>query len=154
MYSVVPKLPVIFFGHGSPMNAIEENEFTRGWSQSSKNMPKPKAILCISAHWETVGTFVTAMTKPRTIHDFGGFPWELFAVQYPAQGSDWLVDEVKKIIKTTNLQSDFDWGLDHGAWSVLRHLYPQADIPIVQLSLDYTQDAQYHFDLAQQLISL
>ena len=148
------KMPVLFIGHGNPMNAIEDNEFSRGWRSIAATLPKPKAILIVSAHWETKGTFVTAMEKPKTIHDFGGFPKELFAVEYPANGSKWLADEAKNAATTTTVGLDEAWGLDHGAWSILKHLYPAADIPVVQFSLDYTKDAQYHFDLAKELQSL
>jgi len=147
-------MPVLFVGHGSPMNAIEDNEFSKGWKAIAKTLPKPKAILCISAHWETKGTFVTAMEHPKTIHDFGGFPRALFDVQYPAQGSKWLADETKNIITQTEVAMDEAWGFDHGCWSVLKHLYPEADVPVIQLSLDYTKDAQYHYNLAQQLAPL
>jgi 4,5-DOPA dioxygenase extradiol len=147
-------MPVLFIGHGSPMNAIEDNEFTTAWKAVAKTIPKPTAILCISAHWETSGTFVTAMEKPKTIHDFGGFPKALFDARYPAPGSKWLADETKKIITSTNVGLDEAWGLDHGSWSVLKQLYPAADVPVIELSLDYTKDAQYHFDLAQQLAGL
>jgi 4,5-DOPA dioxygenase extradiol len=148
------KMPVFFIGHGSPMNAIEDNEFSRGWRDAAKSIPKPTAILMVSAHWETKGTFVTAMERPKTIHDFGGFPKELFAAEYPAKGSKWLAEETKKIIEPTSVGLDESWGLDHGAWSVLKHLYPDADIPVVQLSLDYTKDTQYHYNLAKQLQAL
>ncbi len=148
------KMPVLFLGHGSPMNAIEENEFVAGWRTIGKTLPKPNAILCISAHWETKGTFVTAMEKPRTIHDFGGFPQALFDVQYPALGSPELAAETKTIVKSTEIGLDDQWGLDHGAWSVIKHLYPNADIPVIQMSLDQGQNAQYHYDLARELSSL
>lgn len=148
------KMPVLFLGHGSPMNAIEENEFVNGFRKLAKNLPKPNAILCVSAHWETKGTFVTAMQNPPTIHDFGGFPKELFAVQYPAPGSPQLANETKALITKTEVGLDHKWGLDHGAWSVIKHLYPNADIPVIQLSLDYSQTPQYHYELAQQLKSL
>jgi 4,5-DOPA dioxygenase extradiol len=148
------KMPVLFLGHGSPMNAIEENEFVTGFRTIGKTIPKPKAILVISAHWETRGTFVTAMDKPRTIHDFGGFPQTLFDVQYPAPGSPELAAETKRIIQTTTVELDEKWGLDHGAWSVVKHLYPDADVPVIQMSMDYTQGAQYHYDLAKQLAVL
>jgi 4,5-DOPA dioxygenase extradiol len=147
-------MPVLFLGHGSPMNAIEENEFVTGFRNIGKEIPKPKVILCISAHWETSGTFVTAMEKPKTIHDFGGFPDELFAVQYPAPGSPELAKELKKIIKKTEVGLDEKWGLDHGCWSVVKHLYPHADVPIIQMSLDYNQPAKYHYELAKELSSL
>jgi len=146
--------PVLFVGHGSPMNAIEQNEFTNGWQNVSQNLPKPAAILCISAHWETKGTFVTAMEKPNTIHDFGGFPQQLFDVQYPAPGSPELAAETQNLIEKTAVGLDNSWGLDHGAWSVIKHFFPEADVPVIQLSLDYRQDAQYHYDLAKQLAAL
>ena len=144
-------MPVLFLGHGSPMNAIEENEFVFAFRQLGKDLVKPNAILCISAHWETKGTFVTAMQNPRTIHDFGGFPQALFDVQYPAKGSPELAIETKKIITKTEVGLDDKWGLDHGAWSVIKHLYPNADIPVIQMSIDYSQPALYHFELAKQL---
>jgi 4,5-DOPA dioxygenase extradiol len=147
-------MPVLFVGHGSPMNAIEDNLFSRAWREVGQNLPRPKAILCISAHWETWGTAVTAMQQPRTIHDFGGFPQELYDVQYNAPGSPWLAEETKGVIQKTSVALDQDWGLDHGCWSVLRGLYPDAGIPVVQLSLDYTQSAQYHYDMAKELASL
>ncbi|HRE78816.1 MAG TPA: 4,5-DOPA dioxygenase extradiol [Flavobacterium sp.] len=148
------KMPVLFLGHGSPMNAIEENEFVTGFRNIAKQIPKPNAILCISAHWETKGTFVTAMENPNTIHDFGGFPKELFAVQYPAPGSPDLALETKSLITTTEVGLDDKWGLDHGAWSVIKHLYPNAEIPVIQMSIDYSQSPQYHYELAQQIKSL
>jgi 4,5-DOPA dioxygenase extradiol len=148
------KMPVLFLGHGSPMNAIEENEFVAGFRKVGKEIEKPNAILCISAHWETKGTFVTAMEKPRTIHDFGGFPKELFEVQYPALGSPDLAKETKSIITKTEVGLDDKWGLDHGAWSVIRHMYPNADVPIIQMSLDYSKSPQYHYELAKELASL
>ena len=147
-------MPVLFFGHGSPMNAIEENEFVAEWRNIGKTLPKPKAILCISAHWETRGTFVTAMENPTTIHDFGGFPKELFDKQYPAPGSPELAKETKNLIKKTDIGLDEKWGLDHGCWSVLSRIYPNADVPIIQMSLDYYQTPQYHFELAKELASL
>ena len=153
-FSETEKMPVLFLGHGSPMNAIEENEFTKGWKEAGKALPKPKAILCVSAHWETRGTFVTAMDKPQTIHDFGGFPQQLFDVQYPALGSPQLAKETKNTIKKTEVGLDDKWGLDHGAWSVIKHLYPNADVPVIQLSLDYQQNPQYHYELAKELSSL
>jgi 4,5-DOPA dioxygenase extradiol len=149
-----PMMPVLFLGHGSPMNAIEENEFVTGWRNIGKTIPKPNAILCISAHWETRGTFVTAMEKPGTIHDFGGFPTELYEVQYPAPGSPELAKETKTLIKKAEVGLDDKWGLDHGCWSVVKHLYPDADIRVIQLSLDYLQSPQYHYDLSKELSSL
>ena len=149
-----PKMPVLFLGHGSPMNAIEQNEFVRGFRNSVKGIPKPSAILCVSAHWETKGTFVTAMQKPATIHDFGGFPKALFDQQYPAPGSPELALMTKNLIKKTQVGLDEKWGLDHGAWTVIKHLYPNADVPIIQMSLDYYQTPQYHYELAKELASL
>lgn len=148
------KMPVLFLGHGSPMNAIEENQFVVGFRDIAKTLPTPKAILCISAHWYTSGTKVTAMEMPRTIHDFGGFPKELFEVQYPVKGSPELAQETKSILQPTLVELDEKWGLDHGAWSVIKHLYPNADIPVIQMSIDYTKPAQYHYELAQKLNSL
>lgn len=148
------KMPVLFLGHGSPMNAIEENEFVTGFRNIAKEIPKPNAILCVSAHWETKGTFVTAMQNPPTIHDFGGFPKELFAVQYPAPGSPDLAKVTKTLITKTEVGLDDKWGLDHGAWSVIKHLYPNANIPVIQMSIDYSQTPQYHYELAQQIKSL
>lgn len=153
-FTSTEKMPVLFLGHGSPMNAIEENEFVAGFRNMGKTITKPNAILCVSAHWETKGTFVTAMENPTTIHDFGGFPKALFDVQYPALGSPDLARETKSLIKTTEIGLDDKWGLDHGAWSVIKHLYPDADVPVIQLSLDYNQPPQYHYDLARQLKSL
>jgi 4,5-DOPA dioxygenase extradiol len=147
-------MPLLFVGHGSPMNAIEENEFVNGWRSIAKELPKPNAILCISAHWETDGTQVTAMEKPRTIHDFGGFPPKLYAVEYPAHGSPELADETKSSVTKANISFDESWGLDHGCWSVLKHLYPSAEIPIVQLSLDYKKTPQSHYELAKELSAL
>jgi 4,5-DOPA dioxygenase extradiol len=153
--SAIPmKMPVLFLGHGNPMNAIEENEFVTGWRNIVKMFPKPAAILCISAHWETRGTFVTAMEKPRTIHDFGGFPEALYAVQYPAPGSPQLANDTKEIITKTNIGLDDKWGLDHGCWSVVKHLFPKADIPVIEMSLDYEQTPQFHYDLAKELALL
>ena len=149
-----PKMPVLFLGHGSPMNAIEENEFVEGFRNIGKSIPRPNAILCVSAHWETRGTFVTAMEKPKTIHDFGGFPKALYDVQYPAPGNPQLANEAKSLIKSANIELDHKWGLDHGAWSVIKHLYPEADVPVVQMSLDYYQTPQYHYDLMKELASL
>ena len=148
------KMPVLFLGHGSPMNAIENNEFTRGWSQAAQSIPVPNAILCVSAHWETRGTQVTAMEKPQTIHDFGGFPKELFDVQYPAPGSPELAKVTKEMVKKTEVGLDHKWGLDHGAWSVIKSFYPKADVPVVQLSLDYYRTTQEHYDLAKELAGL
>jgi 4,5-DOPA dioxygenase extradiol len=153
-FSSTNKMPVLFLGHGSPMNAIEENEFVAGFRKVGKEIEKPNAILCISAHWETKGTFVTAMEKPKTIHDFGGFPKELFDVQYPASGSPELALETQSIVTKTDVGLDDKWGLDHGAWSVIKHMYPEADVPVVQMSLDYSKPPQYHYELAKELASL
>jgi len=147
-------MPVLFLGHGSPMNAIEDNQFAEGFRTIAKTLPRPNAILCISAHWFTIGTKVTAMENPPTIHDFYGFPKELFEVQYPAKGSPELAKEIKKLLYITTVALDKNWGLDHGTWSVIKHLYPKADIPVIQLSIDSTKPASYHYDLAQQLIPL
>ena len=148
------KMPVLFLGHGSPMNAIEENEFVTEFKKLGKELVRPNAILCISAHWETKGTFVTAMQNPPTIHDFGGFPQALFDVQYPAPGSPELAQQTKNIITKTEVGLDEKWGLDHGAWSVIKHLYPNADVPVIQLSIDYSQPAKYHYELAKEISSL
>ena len=153
-FETTEMMPVLFVGHGSPMNAIEDNVFSREMKTMGKKLARPKAILMISAHWETKGTFVTAMEQPKTIHDFGGFPQALFDVQYPAPGSIWLAEETKKTITTANVELDTSWGFDHGCWSVTKNMFPEADIPIIQFSLDYTKDAQYHYDLAKQLASL
>ncbi|MBL7981168.1 MAG: 4,5-DOPA dioxygenase extradiol [Flavobacteriales bacterium] len=149
-----PPLPVLFLGHGSPMNAIEDNEFSRGWQGIGKDLPRPHAILCISAHWETRGTFVTGMEKPRTIHDFGGFPQALFDVQYPAPGSPTLAERTQQAVTSTHIGIDHQWGLDHGAWSVIIHLFPKADVPVVQLSLDRSLSPQQHYELARELAVL
>ncbi|MCC6723271.1 MAG: 4,5-DOPA dioxygenase extradiol [Saprospiraceae bacterium] len=153
-FSNTDKMPLLFLGHGSPMNAIEENEFVQGFRQIGKEIPRPNAILCVSAHWETNGTWVTAMDKPQTIHDFGGFPQALFDVQYPAPGSPDLAKETKDLIKSTQVGLDDKWGLDHGAWTVLKHLYPNADVPIIQLSLDYRRTPQQHYELAKEIAAL
>ena len=148
------KMPVIFVGHGSPMNAIEKNEFSIKWNNIGSQLPVPELILCISAHWETDGTHVTAMKDPRTIHDFYGFPEDLYKINYPAPGSPERAEETKKIITETEVVLDNQWGLDHGCWSVLYHMYPQANIPVVQLSLDRTKPPEYHYNLAKQLAAL
>ena len=147
-------MPVLFLGHGSPMNAIEENEFVRGFRSVGKSLPRPRAILVISAHWQTHGTFVTAMENPRTIYDFSGFPPALYHVKYPAPGSPDLARDTKNLIQKTDVGLDEKWGLDHGAWSVVKHLYPDADIPVVEMSLDYNKPPQYHYELAKELSTL
>ena len=148
------KLPVLFVGHGSPMNGIEDNEFSRTWAKLGKDIPKPKAVLVISAHWLTKGTHITAMDNPKTIHDFGGFPKELYEIEYPAKGDSALAKATSQLITSTTLGMDHDWGLDHGTWTVVRHFYPEATIPVLQLSIDYNKPAQYHYDLAKQILSL
>lgn len=153
-FSNTEKMPVLFLGHGSPMNAIEENQFVTGFLNLAKTLPKPNAILCISAHWFTNGTKVTAMEIPRTIHDFGGFPQELFEVQYPAKGSPELATITQELLLPTAVELDGLWGLDHGAWSVIKHLYPDANVPVIQMSIDYTKSGQYHFELAKKLSAL
>ncbi len=147
-------MPVVFIGHGSPMNGIEDNEFSKHWKEAAQKMPTPKAVIVISAHWLTHGTKVTAMDHPKTIHDFGGFPKELFAVQYPAPGDAQLALETKQLIKSTDVGLDHDWGLDHGTWTVVRHMYPDAKIPVLQLSIDYSKPASYHYELAKELAAL
>jgi 4,5-DOPA dioxygenase extradiol len=147
-------MPALFVGHGNPMNAISENEYTSGWRQTAESLPMPRAVLCISAHWETNGTMVTAMEKPRTIHDFGGFPRRLHEVEYPAPGDPVLARETAEIIHNAPVQLDHEWGLDHGTWSVLRHLFPQANIPVLQLSLDFHKPPQQHYELGNELAAL
>ena len=147
-------MPVLFLGHGSPMNAIEENEFVAGFRKAGQSLPRPRAILCISAHWETKGTYVTAMENPPTIHDFGGFPQALVEVRYPAPGSPELAIQTQALVHKADIGLDQQWGLDHGAWSVIKHLYPMADVPVIEMSLDYSQPPRYHFELAAELASL
>jgi len=145
------KMPVLFVGHGNPMNAIEENEFVQGFRKVASEIDHPNSILCISAHWETRGTMVTGMKNPPTIHDFGGFPRELYEVQYPASGNPELAREIRESITTKSVHLDMNWGLDHGAWSVIKHMYPKADVPVIQLSLDHTKGARHHYDLAKEI---
>jgi 4,5-DOPA dioxygenase extradiol len=147
-------MPALFVGHGSPMNAIEENEFTLGWKSIAQSIPRPTSILCISAHWETSGTFFTSMEKPATIHDFGGFPSELYEIQYPAPGNPDLALEIKEDVVKNETGLDQLWGLDHGCWSVIKHMYPAADIPVIQMSLDYNKTPKAHYDLAKELAPL
>ena len=158
LYTAFPQteelLPALFVGHGNPMNAIEDNAFSRAWESVGKALPTPKAILCVSAHWETKGTHVTAMPHPQTIHDFGGFPKELFAVEYPAPGSPELAALTQQSIESTTIGLDQEWGLDHGSWSVLCRMFPKAQVPIVQLSLDRTQPPEFHYALGQELKKL
>ena len=147
-------MPVLFIGHGSPMNGIEDNEFSRRWTQMAREIPTPAAVLVVSAHWFSKGTKVTAMDFPETIHDFGGFPQQLFDVQYPAPGNPALAKETASLLHSAHVELDHDWGLDHGTWTVVRHMYPDAKIPVLQLSIDYTKNPQYHYDLAAELYEL
>jgi len=146
--------PVFFIGHGSPMNGIEQNIFSKKWQEIGKTIDLPCAVLVVSPHWLTTGTLVTAMSEPKTIHDFGGFPKELFDVQYPAPGSPFLAEETAKLITSTNVGLDHDWGLDHGTWTVVRHMFPDANVPVLQLSMDYNKPAAYHYNLAKELYNL
>ena len=148
------RLPALFVGHGSPMNAIEDSVFSRDWETLAGRIPRPEVILCVSAHWETEGTWVTAMPVPRTIHDFSGFPETLYKKQYPAPGAPEWAGKIKKLVRKASVGLDDKWGLDHGTWSVLCRMYPKADIPVIQLSLDATQPASYHYELARELAPL
>ena len=145
------RLPALFLGHGSPMNALQSNAWTRGWSALGAALPRPRAVLAVSAHWYIERTAVTAMAEPRTIHDFGGFPRELFAVRYPAAGHPVLAARVQRLLAPLSVAADHDWGLDHGTWSVLCHLFPRADVPVVQLSIDETQPPAFHYELGTRL---
>jgi 4,5-DOPA dioxygenase extradiol len=147
-------MPTLFIGHGNPMNAIEDTEFSRAWSEVAKSLPKPKAVLCISAHWETEGTRVTAMAQPRTIHDFYGFPRLLAEKLYPAPGSPKLAHMAQGMVQGAPTALDMNWGLDHGAWSVLCRMFPEADVPVVQLSLDKRKAPAFHYELGRELIGL
>jgi 4,5-DOPA dioxygenase extradiol len=147
-------MPALFIGHGSPMNGIEDNEFSRRWAAMANQIPTPAAVIVISAHWLTKGTRITAMEFPKTIHDFGGFPDELYTVQYPAPGNPQLANETALLVQNEKVILDHDWGLDHGAWTVVKHMYPHANIPILQLSIDYNKDPKSHFDIAKQLMAL
>lgn len=148
------RMPAIFFGHGNPMNALADNAWTRAWVQIGRAVPKPKAILCISAHWYIPGVAVTTMKRPRTIHDFGGFPRELFEVEYPAPGLPELATRVNELLGGQAVLDSSHWGLDHGTWSVLCHVFPEADIPVVQLGINETEPAAFHYDLAKKLVPL
>jgi 4,5-DOPA dioxygenase extradiol len=147
-------MPVLFIGHGSPMNGIEDNEFSNRWKKLAKEIPVPKAVVVVSAHWLTRGTRITSMNFPKTIHDFSGFPKELFNVQYNAPGSPSLAVETKALVHSTDVELDHDWGLDHGTWTIIRHMYPEANIPVLQLSIDYTKGPKYHYELAKELTEL
>jgi 4,5-DOPA dioxygenase extradiol len=147
-------MPVLFVGHGSPMNGIEDTEFSQRWTLMAKEVPLPKAVLVVSAHWFTQGTKITAMDFPETIHDFGGFPQALFDVRYPAPGNPALAKETAALVHSAHVELDHDWGLDHGTWTVVRHMYPDANIPVLQLSIDFTKGPQYHYELAKELYSL
>ncbi len=144
-------MPALFIGHGSPMNAVEDNPFSSKWQAVGQTLPRPEAILCISAHWETAGTQVTAMSQPATLYDFYGFPQALYEMQYPAPGAPELARSIKAAIQETTIHLDFSWGLDHGAWSVLCRMFPGANVPVLQLSLDFDQPARAHYQLGQKL---
>ena len=148
------KMPAVFVGHGNPMFAITDNPYKSKWEELGKKFPSPKAILCVSAHWLTKGTAVTMTDKPKTIHDFGGFPEELFQQQYPAPGSPTYAKLAIETVKATNVLEDYEWGLDHGTWAVLKSMFPKADIPVFQMSIDYYKSLQFHFDLGKELSSL
>ena len=148
------RLPAVFFGHGNPMNALDDNAWTRAWSALGASIPRPSAILAVSAHWYLPGTHVTAMPRPRTIHDFGGFPRELYEVTYPAPGDRGLASRVRELLAPVDVRYDEHWGLDHGTWSVLVHAYPNADVPVVQLALDETHPPSYHYELGRRLAPL
>ena len=147
-------MPAIFFGHGNPMNAIQNNAWTNAWAAVGKSIPKPKAIVCVSAHWYLPATLVTGQEQPRTIHDFGGFPRELYQINYPAPGNPQLATRVKDLVAPVSAELDTRWGLDHGTWSVLCHVFPDADVPVIQLSIDETQPAKFHYEIAKRLSSL
>ncbi len=147
-------MPVLFVGHGSPINGIEDNEFSQRWTSIAKEIPTPAAVLVISAHWFTKGTSITAMDFPKTIHDFGGFPEALYQVQYPAPGNANLAKETASMIHSTKVELDHDWGLDHGTWTIVRHMYPNANIPVLQLSIDYSKDPAFHYELAKEFFQL
>jgi len=147
-------MPALFLGHGSPMNALEENRYTTAWRQAGDSLPRPRAIIAVSAHWYTTGTAVTAMAQPRTLHDFGGFPQALFDTRYPAPGSPELAEQLVRQLAPIPVRLDHEWGFDHGSWGVLIKMYPQADIPVVQLSIDSTKPPAWHYELGQKMAAL
>jgi 4,5-DOPA dioxygenase extradiol len=153
-FGTTDRMPFLFVGHGNPMNAITENRYSKSWAEMGKKLPLPKAILCVSAHWLTNGTAVTMTGNPRTIHDFGGFPDELFKVEYPAPGAPDYAKMAISSVASTRVHEDFEWGLDHGAWSVLKNMYPAANVPVFQMSIDYGKAPRYHYELAKELLSL
>ena len=148
------RMPALFFGHGNPMNAIQENAFTEGWAEIGRALPRPRGILCVSAHWYPPGSYVTAMPRPRTIHDFGGFPRPLYEVEYPAPGDPALARRVQELLSPVPVGLDEQWGLDHGTWSILCHVFPEADVPVVQLAMDETHAGSFHYDLGRRLAPL
>lgn len=147
-------IPAIFFGHGNPMNALAQNVWTEGWAAIGKEIPRPRAVLCVSAHWYLPATMVTAMPAPRTIHDFGGFPRQLYEIKYPVPGDPELARRVQSLLEPVPVRMDETWGLDHGTWSVLCHVFPEADVPVIQLSIDETQPAEFHYETAKRLTVL
>jgi 4,5-DOPA dioxygenase extradiol len=147
-------MPAIFFGHGNPMNAVAQNVWTEGWAAIGKEIPRPRAVLCVSAHWYLPATMVTAMPAPRTIHDFGGFPRQLYEIKYPVPGDPELAVRVQSLLEPVPVNLDETWGLDHGTWSVLCHVFPEADVPVIQLSIDETQPAEFHYETAKRLTVL
>ena len=153
MHMIQP-MPAIFFGHGNPMNALQSNDYTKGWAALGRTIPEPRAVVSISAHWYVPGTFVTAMLSPKTIHDFGGFPQELYRVKYPAPGDPDLAQRIQKILSPLSTGLDQQWGLDHGTWSVLCHVFPEADVPVVQLSINEKKPAVFHYELGKRLAPL
>ena len=148
------RMPAVFFGHGNPMNALAHNSWTDGWHAIGKSIRRPRAVLSISAHWYLPGTLVNASPAPRTIHDFGGFPRKLYEIKYPAPGDPELASRVQELLTPVSVGLDKRWGLDHGTWSVLLHVFPESDVPVIQLSIDETQPAMFHYETAKKLIGL